>query len=139
VIVVWPFIKRERLCRAGLAGCFELEFIDGGTSKQPDEVRAHQIETFSTSSQAPTSKVGARNQARVPDSRKGRRAESVDLSSPKSPSAGGTQQADPISMFTESRLSKDELKWGSARASNVPVCCIASVCVLLSSVVHVNT
>ena len=27
VIVVWPYIKRERLCRSGLAGCYELEFV----------------------------------------------------------------------------------------------------------------
>ena len=28
VIVVWPYIKRERLCRSGLAGCYELEFVE---------------------------------------------------------------------------------------------------------------
>ena len=35
VIVVWPFIRRERLCRTGQNECYELEFVDWGAAKVP--------------------------------------------------------------------------------------------------------
>eukprot|EP00277_Geminigera_cryophila_P043103 CAMPEP_0173068844 /NCGR_PEP_ID=MMETSP1102-20130122/7657_1 /TAXON_ID=49646 /ORGANISM="Geminigera sp., Strain Caron Lab Isolate" /LENGTH=348 /DNA_ID=CAMNT_0013936787 /DNA_START=138 /DNA_END=1184 /DNA_ORIENTATION=+ len=45
VTVVWPFIRRERLCRTGARGCYELEFVGWGMAKDettpPDTMRTH--------------------------------------------------------------------------------------------------
>ena len=39
--MVWPYIRRERLCRTGANASYELEFVDWGASKVPSSIHPH--------------------------------------------------------------------------------------------------